>query len=99
MIGNQDVWIRGRRQKTGRESWGKGWNEGTGVGKGAWGRGQGPGVYNPGSRNVKLEGKGKISGFVGVFVYVNGYRAMLRLYMVGTPDSASGNRYEHSALS
>ena len=60
MVGNQDVWIGGRRQKTGGESWGKGWNEGTAVGK--RGLGQGPGVYNPGSRNVKLEGKGKIPG-------------------------------------
>ena len=34
--------IRGSRQKTGGESWGKGWNEETGVGK--RGLGEGPGA-------------------------------------------------------
>ena len=47
---------------------------GMGAGVGKRGQGQGTGVYNPGSRNVKLEGKRKFQ-VVGVFVYLNGYRA------------------------
>ena len=68
VVGNQDVWVTGGRWKTGGEQRGRGWDGGTVVGK------EEGGVYNPGSRNVKLEGR-ENSRFIGIFVYLNGYRA------------------------
>ena len=52
MVGNQDVWVEEVDRKL------EGNREGR-VGMVDRGREKGPGVYNPGSRKVKLEGKGK----------------------------------------